>query len=297
MNIRRLHAFRLFYTVAREGSFSRAAKALCMSQPPLSAQVAALEEELGAPLFQRTPRGVRLTPQGEGIMPLCAKLFAQADEFEAAVQGVMEGSAGSVKIGAIRWITQSLLPKVVWKIRTDYPGIKIEILDLPSIAMPPMLLNNEVDLCFGYISRASRDDLDTIVAKKFDLVVAMPSWHPLAKFQRISLETLKTEPYVITDRDVSTEYHDAMVSLCAAHDVALNIVIRAQSVASQLFYINAGAGIALLPRSSLSTLPPNVVTRELKEKLQISLMCITRKTGNSPVVERFKTYLRQTGLK
>lgn len=296
MTIRNLHAYRLFLAVAREGSFSRAAKALCMSQPPLSAQISKLEEALGAPLFQRTKKGVRLTPQGEGLKPLCEKLFSQVDDFEAGVQGVMAGSAGSIKVGAIRWITQSILPRVIWKIRQDYPGISVELKDLSSSQMPPMLRNGEADLCFGYISQASQVDLDTIPVKSFDLVVAMPSWHPLAKYQRISLETLKSEDVVITDRTVSPEYHDAVVSRCAEHGVTLKVVINAPNIASQLFYVNSGAGVALLPRAALSTLPPNIVTRELRERLQITLMCITRKSGNSAVVERFKAFLREKGM-
>ncbi|MCI6530588.1 MAG: LysR family transcriptional regulator [Mesosutterella sp.] len=291
MNIRRLRSYWLFFVVAREGSFSVAARTLHMTQPPLSMQIAELEEELGVKLFERTPRGVRLTLHGKGLLPLCEKLFRQIEGFEGALNGVVQGVAGTIRIGAIPWITQSVLPGLVSHIRLLYPGMQIKVKQLVSSQMPGGLLGNEVDLCLGYLSSATRDDLELVPIKKYELVVVMPSWHPLTQYQQVSLLSLKNEDYVITDWRNAPEYHDAVVSQCLEKGLSLKISTIAGSVFSQLCYVNCGMGIALIPRACLSTLPPNVRYRELKEKVYLVLKCITRKQDESPVVAEAKRYL------
>lgn len=291
MNIRRLRSYWLFFVVAREGSFSVAARTLHMTQPPLSMQIAELEEELGVKLFERTPRGVRLTQQGKGLMPLCEKLFRQIEGFEGALHGVVQGVAGTFRIGAIPWITQSVLPGLVSHVRLLYPGMQVKVKQLVSGKMPAALLGNEVDLCLGYMSEATRDDLELEAIRKFELVVAMPAWHPLTQYQQVSLTSLKNEDYVITDWKNAPEYHDAVVSQCLDKGLSLKISTIAGSVFSQLCYVNCGMGVALIPKACLETLPPNVRYRELKEKVYLVLKCITRKGEASPVVAEAKRYL------
>lgn len=291
MDTRKLRGYWLFYVAAREKSISVAARILHMAQPPLSRQIAQLEEELGVKLFERTHKGVTLTSKGEALLPVCEKLFRKLDDFEAVVQTITRGAVGKIRIGAIPWITQSILPELIRRIRGQFPGVSVEVLQITSSQIPELLLNNSLDVCLGYLSSATREDLDVITARRFELVAIMPCWHRLTRYKTVSLSSLKKEKYVITEWSIAPEYHDAIVSQCLERGISLNIAIQTKSIFSQLCYVNSGSGIALIPKSSLSTLPPNVVHRELKEKLYMTLRCVTRREDDSEIVSFVRRYL------
>src|SRR5262245_44123978 len=120
-----LRHLRYFVAVAEALSFARAAERLHLSQPPLSRQIRALEDELGTPLFARTKRSVRLTPAGAALLPEARRLLRDADGLKAGARQVAAGEVGTLALGFISVAADNLLPEVAPEFRRRHARGKI----------------------------------------------------------------------------------------------------------------------------------------------------------------------------
>ncbi len=141
-----LSQYRIFYTVARTGSLSRAARELLISQPAVSKAIRKLETEMRTPLFRRKARGVSLTPEGEILYDYVSRAFQTLSEGENEIRRIRNLSIGQLRIGvSLPLCRQFLLPKVRDFIRS-YPYVRIQIHTQPSTKTLPMLENYERDV-------------------------------------------------------------------------------------------------------------------------------------------------------
>ena len=134
---------RAFLATAEEGSLSAAARALGITQPTLGRQVAALEQELGAVLFERVGRGLRLTPGGEALLGHLRAMGEAAGRFSLAAAGQSDSIAGRIRITTTHVYAAHLLPPVVIRLRAQHPGIEVEIV---AENKPTDLLRREADI-------------------------------------------------------------------------------------------------------------------------------------------------------
>ena len=122
-----LRQLRYFVTVAEELHFGRAAKRLHMTQPPLSQTILALEDLLGASLFDRNRRGVALTPAGEALLPEARRLLAQAQDLGGLVQRAATGASGRLSLAFVSSADYSVLPPSLRAYRAAYPQVQITL--------------------------------------------------------------------------------------------------------------------------------------------------------------------------
>ena len=170
----------LFRAVAEAGGFSRAADVVHVSQPAISMQVAELEDALGTPLFDRLPRGVRLTDAGTVLLGYAQRIAALEAEAERAMRELRGLERGRLAVGASKTIGGYLLPTVLGEFRRRHPGVELQLVIDNTAAIKTRLVDGTVDL--GLIEGALPQD-EEIRAKVFhedELIVIAPPGHPLA---------------------------------------------------------------------------------------------------------------------
>src|SRR5688572_31060892 len=141
-----LRLLRYFAVVAEELHVGNAAARLFISQPALSQQIRALEDQVGLPLFVRHPRGMELTAAGEGLLEEARSLLGSSDRFEATVEELRRGSSSSLRIGLPPGLPQSLLPDVLAALRQREPDARIEVRELTTPEQLAALHEGSLDL-------------------------------------------------------------------------------------------------------------------------------------------------------
>lgn len=269
INFRLIRHLWLFLAVAEDQNFSRAAKRLGMSQPPLTEQIQALEQSLRIQLFTRSRRGAQLTAAGAAILPAVRKFADQLERLELAVHEAVAGHAGVVTIGAITSAMIDVLPQLIERFKQDHPLVTVSVREIDSAEAIPALEAGDIDIAFARLEGNLGRHVQSMPLSEDRLAVAMPKDHPLAASEAIELKTLADETLVMASRDVSPVYFDYLVGLCKASGFAPRIVHQVRSVTAQVAFVSCGQGIALVPTSMNKLAPENVLVRPLQPEVKV----------------------------
>ncbi len=235
-----------FEAVAREGSFTRAAESLGLTQPAVSVRVSQLEAELGGPLFERGGRGLRLTPMGQTFLPYAERALSAVTDGAQVVQRHLEGTAGRVAVVAIDTIAMVLLPKPFARFRREYPSVDITIRLRIGQSILAHLHRGTANL--GLTAAPLWDHGMRVLAHFQEPVRAVVgSGHPLTKRGPLTLEDL----YQHTIYRVSLSKHvtalvEGIAEQARQGSGGAMIVIPAQMAVGILL---EGRGVAFLPQS------------------------------------------------
>ena len=269
INFRLIRHLWLFLAVAEDQNFSRAAKRLGMSQPPLTEQIQALEQSLRVQLFTRSRRGAQLTAAGAAILPAVRKFADQLERLELAVHEAVTGHAGVLTIGAITSAMIDVLPRLIERFKQDHPLITVSVREIDSAEAIPALEAGDIDIAFARLEGSLGRHLQSMPLSEDRLAVAMPKDHPLAASEAIDLKALADETLVMASRDVSPVYFDYLVGLCKTSGFAPRIVHQVRSVSSQVAFVSCGQGVALVPTSMDKLAPENVLVRPLQPEVKV----------------------------
>ncbi|CAG7590681.1 LysR family transcriptional regulator [Rhodococcus opacus] len=234
-----------FLAVAEELHFGRAAQRLHSAQPPLSRTIRRLEKQLGATLFERNTRNVRLTSAGEALLGPAREILDACRLAEIAVAAAGRGQVGRVRIGFAGVSSHLLIGRWAKLVRHTHPGIEF-VLDSSAFASEALnkLLDGTLDIglvrwIFTPPGIASRVILNE------DFVVALPTDHPLAGRDGVRIEELATEPWVTLPADPGSALRDSLQR--AAHDAGFTprIVQSAPDSMALMALVSAEVGCAL----------------------------------------------------
>ncbi|MDH4556251.1 LysR family transcriptional regulator [Pseudomonas sp. BN417] len=269
INFRLIRHLWLFLAVAEEQSFSRAAKRLGMSQPPLTEQIQILEHALKIKLFERSRRGAQLTPAGAAILPAVRKFADQLERLELAVLEAVSGQAGVLTIGAITNAMIDVLPPLIDRFKAEHPQITVAVREIDSAEAIPALESGDIDLAFARLEGNLGKDIRSVPLTEDRLAVAILRDHPLATRQRLTLASLADEPLVMSSRQVSPNYFDYLIGVCKANGLSPRVLHEVRSVASQIAFVSCGQGVALVPASMKKLAPDNVVLKPITPRLGV----------------------------
>ncbi|MEV0335072.1 LysR family transcriptional regulator [Nocardia sp. NPDC050717] len=234
-----------FLAVARAGSFTAAAREVHIVQSALSASVRRLERELGAPLFERTTRRLRLTEAGQTFLPRAQRLLADAEIARDEVAALAELTRGRVAIGTIQTLTMIDLPGLLGRFRVRYPGIHLYVRDGTVPALATAVRDGELDLAFLAGDQPLADGLVSFAEWTQHLVLLCPPGHRLGDWRTVPLAALDDEPFLVFSRSGI----QAMVDRHAdAAGVRPRRVCEATHVPLLVELVAAGLGVTVLPR-------------------------------------------------
>lgn len=264
MDFRLVRRLGHFLAVAEEGHFGRAAARLGISQPPLTAQIQALEAELGVQLLERTGKGARPTREGEALIPLARRLAQDAGELESLARELRAGRHAPVSIACVTSALFDYLPPLVRALQAARPDAAVSVRELDTTDAVEALRRGEVDLALLRLER-DRHPVKLRALGRDVLAAALPSGHPLAESDApLPLGLLADEPLLILPRGISPAYSDAMVAACRAAGFTPRVVREVGSAMAQLGFVAAGLGVALVSAGMARLRPPGVAFRELE---------------------------------
>lgn len=200
MDVRKYEAFQ---KAVEFGNLSRAADFLCYTQPAVSQMISSMEDEFAVKLLIRSRTGVRLTPEGERLLPHIEEVVARDRVLHNMVDEIRGLDSGTIRIGSITCVSNCWLPRLIGEYQKNYPKIQFEIRQGDYGSVAQWIKAGLVD--FGFLNPEAALGLATIPVKKDELLALMPAGHCLAAFERVPLEVLARERFILLGRGFCSE--------------------------------------------------------------------------------------------
>ncbi|HFH3669124.1 LysR family transcriptional regulator [Pseudomonas aeruginosa] len=285
-----LRHLRYFIAVAEELHFGRAAERLGISQPPLSQQIQALEEEIGARLFERTNRRVELTDAGRLFLDESRQVLAQVDKAVLLARRAHLGELGELKIGFTSSAPfTSTIPSSIHAFRKAYPDVHLDLQEMSSRQVLKALL--EESLQVGVIRPLALPDAVLWVELfREPLVAVLRADHPLAAGSEdgLAIAALAEEPFVFFPRSYGTGLYDQVIALTRQAGFSPRIAQEASEAMTIIGLVSAGLGVSILPASFRRTRVDGVVYRTLSDpEATTAVWLVRRQNEGSPLALSF----------
>jgi DNA-binding transcriptional LysR family regulator len=250
-----------FVEVARARSVSRAAESLFVTQPALTARIKRLEAELGAPLFVRTPRGMRLTEAGEAYLPYAVRALDTLADGRRLVNAFEGGGAGRLALGAAPALSTYVLPSILKRFAVSHPRVRVSVRTGHSEEILELVVGEQVEL--GLVRALRHPDIESAPLYEDRLVLVADPHHHLAERGRIRLEEIAREQLVLFDR--TSSYTELTNALFRGAGIRPEGVMELDNIDAAKKMVQEGFGVALLPQTAVAG------ELEAGELLQISI--------------------------
>ena len=241
-----------FLAIAEAGHITAAAKNLNISQPPLSLQLKALEDELGVQLFERDKRNLTITHEGLILKERALEILTLVNDTVRDLQNLGTDAQGTIRIGTIASACTHLLPDRIIAFRNEHPNVDFQIFEGNSTSVVDMMEREQVDL--GIIREPFNTSIYNSVPLKDDsmgddnvdsfVAVGLPSFFDDDKTE-ISLADLRGKPLIVHRR-----YYDMILNNCRQRGFSPNIICQNSELASSLSWADAGIGIAIVANNA-----------------------------------------------
>jgi DNA-binding transcriptional LysR family regulator len=236
-----------FLEVARHLNFSRAAEKRFRTQPAISAQIRALEDEVGARLLDRSGGKVSLTAAGKLFVPYAEEALQGRRAIIGSIAEMERVPRGEIIVGANEGTCLHILPEVFADFKKQYPGVGVSIARLESVAILDAVFDNSVD--FGVVSLPVSDNRLTVVPLHRDeLVVIVPPGHPLAKSKSVQVAEVANFPLVLPERGRTRDalehlFHDRKLKMNASMELGSSELLKR--------FVAAGVGVGFIAHSNV----------------------------------------------
>lgn len=285
-----LRQLRYFVAVAEAGSLTRAADRLHIAQQSLSQAIRTLEMQLGAPLLERSSRGVRLTDVGVVLLREARPVLVQAERAVEATRRAARGEGGELRLGCLASVANYVLPPVVRAFRERHPEITLVVEDVSIAELVERLRAGELDAALGRPPLI--DDLETEVVLSEPVAAVLPEEHPLAGRASLSLSELADEPWVLTPRTSWPPWHRRYDEDFARAGFRPRVVQRAATVQGLLALVAAGVGVTRLTLSARTLRDSGVVFVPLDDD-ETDVVVVWRPGATNPALPALREVVRE----
>lgn len=232
-----------FVQVAAHRSFSRAAEALQLTQPSITARIQSLERDLGEELFERGGRGVRLTDAGLAFLAYAERILQTLREARDAVDEVSNGELGWLRLGSALTISTYVLPKILHVFRSQHPKANVSIRTGRSEQVLDMLLADEAQV--GLVRSLTHPEVEAVHLYDDEIVLVVNPEHPFAAAGKATVQAAAGQPIVLFDR--ASSYFGLIQSFFRQAGVVPNVAMELDSLEATKRMVEQGLGTALVP--------------------------------------------------
>ena len=278
---------RYFLAVAEELHFGRAAQRLSITQPPLSLNIQQLEASVGARLFDRDSKGVRLTAAGAAFQDAARALLARADEARQLAREIEGGAVGRLRVGFVGSVLFRGLPQWLARFQAEHPRIEVRLSELNSQEQVDALVRDELDLGFVHTPRVP-PELQVQLLHEDAFLCCLPADHALARRRRIALADLRNEPFVMFSRRASPDYFARIMAMCGSLGFQPRVRHEVRHWLSVVSVVAQGMGVAVVPAPLQRSGMAGAVFRPLADAtLPSPVYCAWKAALDQPARSRF----------
>lgn len=283
-----IRQLRYFQAVAEELHFGRAAARLAIAQPALSRQIQQMEEDLGTPLLRRTQRRVELLPAGALLLERARTIQQELARAIADTRRTGTGELGRLAVGFIHSSTYGLLPSIIGRFRQLYPGIELELHELPITAQHAALLRGTIDIGLLRV-QAAPPELEVLPVLPDPFVLAVPARHALAGRSRTRLKAVAGEPFVMFSKAEAPLFHARVQAMCEQAGFTPAVVQHATQIHTVVGLVGAGLGVAVVPASGRNLHPRNVRFVQISDRTEpVHIALAWRRGQETPAGQSFR---------
>src|ERR1700761_189062 len=285
MEIRQIRAF---LSVADTLHFGRSAKLLHLSQPALSLQIKALEDELKVKLLDRNRQGTSLTEAGRVFREEAVIALKQLEVASQKAQGTASGRLGRIRIGFISTAGQEIVPTLIRRFRKSYPGIEFTLRNILTSDQVGMIQDRTLDVGFLRLPIEEVKGIEVAIVHREPLVVVLRANHRLASGKEVRLCELRGEKFVMYERHFAPGFHDFLAGILSRAGVIPDVSQTASEMSTLVSLVDSGLGIAILPASSVKQRIAKIAICSIIDKVPPSeIGMIFAKQANAPAIENF----------
>jgi DNA-binding transcriptional LysR family regulator len=285
-----LRHLRYFVAVGEEQHFGRAAKRLRVAQPALSRQIQDLEAEIGFKLFDRLPRGVRISAAGQLLLEDARRILQDVSDATARARRIAAGQSGTLRIGFVESISwQGIIPDSLRDFREHQPDAELQLRAMRSLAQFEAIQSGALDAGFALPSANPAHGLAQLSAGVIKEMLAVPLGHPLTKLKKIRLRDLIDVPFVMFPRWAIPTAYDRLMAECARGGLkTLRVVQETEVETMMLTLVSCRVGVAFVNDASRWRCPHGVALLPVVDlNLTLPFALMWRKDNSSPLLAKF----------
>ncbi|MBW4791866.1 LysR family transcriptional regulator [Pseudomonas tolaasii] len=294
-----LRHLRYFIMVAEERHFTRAAARLNMQQPPLSQQIRALETELGFDLFKRHPKGVDLTAGGLVFLEEARIILARVEQGSLKASRAAQGIEGTLVVAfTSSAAAHPLIPRIIRAYRERFPGVELSINEGSARDVTEDAIEKRIDIGILRAPVSTHQSLTFHRLLNEEMLLALPTGHPLLNGAAIPLAALKDERFILVRRPGAPGMYANLIKACQNAGFEPKIAFEVERMLTNVSLVAAGEGISVVPASMRDVHRESVVYCRIKDARPRLLAPITlvRRTFNpSAPLQNFIALARELG--
>jgi DNA-binding transcriptional LysR family regulator len=285
-----LRHLRYFVAVGDEQHYGRASRRLRVAQPALSRQIQDLEEEVGFKLFDRLPRGVKLSAAGKLFLEDARRILQAVSEATVRASRVARGQSGTLRVGfAENASWRGVVPDSFRRFREQQPDVDLQLQPAPSLEQLDAIRSGRLDAGFLNFMPQADAELDQLTVAVHPVELAVPKRHPLTKLKRLRLRDLTDAAFIWFPRRAGPAFYDHMMDACYRGGLkSPHIVQEGLNEATILSLVSTGLGVGWVLGSARWRCPETVAILpvvDLNVPLRLSLAW--RRDNTSPLLARF----------
>jgi len=285
-----LRHLRYFVAVGEEQHYGRAAQRLHVAQPALSRQIQDLEEEVGFQLFERLPRGVKLSAGGKLFLEEARRILQQVNEAAARAARVARGQSGTLRIGFTEnssW--HGVVPDSLRRFRERQPDAELQLHPAGSVDQIEEIRSGRVDAGFVFNLPKNDEELDQLPVAMQHVELAAPKGHRLSKVKNLRLQDLVDTPFVWFPRREAPAFYDRLMHECYRGGLkSPRIVQEAANEATILSLVSHGMGVGWVNETARWRCPKQVVILSVTDlDMPLPMALAWRKDNASPLLASF----------
>ena len=290
-----LRQIRSFLSIAETLHFGRTAELIHLSQPALSLQIKALEEEVGVRLFERNRRKTTLTAAGLAFRDDAAAALSQLEQAMRSARLAANGKLGLLRIGFISTVGSEIVPNIVRQFRELNPEVEFSLRAIPTADQVQMLESGLLDIGFFRLPIGGHSALNVVTVHRERFVLVVPASHKLAKRKRVRLSEVAGQDFVLYERTYAPGFHDLIFGMLRDARIVPNISQTAAELSMLISLVGAHMGVAILPLSAVKHSVASVVACDILDRIPMSeIGMAVRKGTRSPVVDNFRSFALKT---
>jgi DNA-binding transcriptional LysR family regulator len=291
-----LRHLRYFVQVAEEQHYGRAAERLRVAQPALSRQIQDLEEEIGFKLFDRLPRGVKLSTAGKLFMEDARRILEQVNEATGRAKRVASGQSGTLRVGFVESVSwHGVVPDSFRQFRERQPDVELQLKPASSMEQTEAVHAGRLDAAFVFAIAHIGRELAQLPVASLNLMLAAPKGHPLTKLKKLRLRDLTDASFVWFPRRESPAFYDRLMNECFRGGLkSPRIVQEAVNEATILSLVSCRMGVAFVSSATRWRCPESVEVLPVSDlNPMLPLALIWRKDNAAPLLAKFVADVRQ----